>query len=363
MKYLLAAFILLSSPGYSQQGNCENIFIITTDGYRWQELFNGADSAILFDPEYVKDTATLRYLYWGASVEERRKKLMPFVWNYIEKKGQLWGNRQYGNYVSVANPYRFSYAGYNEIFTGYADPAVISNRQRNNRNSNVLTYLNSLPAYKNKVAMFGSWKLFSYILNGNADKIPLNAGYQDVAEDSLSITEKAVNYIQQTSEYNKLPTRSDLLTFTIAAEYIQKAHPRIVYIGFGETDEFAHHGEYDRYLNQANLIDKFIAELWSLVQGDAFYRDKTSLFITTDHGRGRKPNKWTVHGPLTGGSDETWMVQLGPNIKPLGEMKERASLNNRQFAQTIADYLGEIFVADDHPVAAPVYSFMKGPDK
>lgn len=359
MKILYTALMLIVfKQAFPQdQPVASNIFIITTDGFRWQELFTGADSAILSNPDYVKDPATIGYMYGGKTPEERRMKLMPFLWNYIAAKGQLWGNRKYANNVSVANPYHLSYPGYNELLTGYADPGLMTNRKKNNDNSNLLGYLNSLPKYQNRVALFGSWKLFSYIVNGNKNKIPLNCGYQLTYEDSLSLTEQAVNYLEQTSEDNGKPTRCDLLTFTLATEYIRKNHPRIVYIGFGETDEFAHHGQYDNYLNQANQFDKFLAQLWSLIQQDDFYKDKTTLFITTDHGRGRRPGKWTTHGPFTGGSDETGMVQLGPNIRALGEVKKRVNLSAEQFAQTIAGYLGESFIAE-HPVAEPAYSLL-----
>jgi len=55
-----------------------NIIIITTDGFRWQEVFKGADSAILHNPNQVKDTALMCELFWDDNVLERRKKLMPF---------------------------------------------------------------------------------------------------------------------------------------------------------------------------------------------------------------------------------------------------------------------------------------------
>jgi hypothetical protein len=353
MKYCFVFFLFLTQKAFTQKPGCENIFIITTDGYRWQELFNGADSALLFNTAYVDDTATLKDIFWSGSTDERRKRLMPFTWNYIEKNGQIWGNRKYQNEVAVSNPYRFSYAGYNEILTGYADPGIVANKPRKNPNQNVLSYLNTLPAFENRVAAFGSWNLFPYIINGESDPVSLNAGYQLAKGDSLSDTEKAVNTIQEYSSYNSLPTRSDLLTFTLATEYISKKHPRVVFIGFGETDEFAHHGEYDNYLAQANLFDKFLAELWMLIQRDPFYRNKTTLLVTTDHGRGRKPAKWKKHGPITGGSQETWMMQLGPNVPALGEMKHKAAVSNIQFAQTIASYLGETFIAD-HPISPPV---------
>jgi hypothetical protein len=244
------------------------------------------------------------------------------------------------------------------MLTGYADPAVITNKAKYNANTNLLQYLNTMDEFRNRVAFFGSWKLFGYILTGEIGKIPLNCGYQPVSGDSLSYAERTVNYIQENSAYHGLPTRTDLLTFTLATEYIRQQHPKVMYIGFGETDEFAHKGEYDNYLSQINQFDKFLAELWSIVQRDDFYKNKTRIFITTDHGRGRKPNKWMKHGAFTGGSEETWLLQLGAGIEVLGEVTFPAQLYNEQFAETIARYLGKSFEAA-HPVAERVYYLVK----
>jgi len=350
MKRLLILLLVVATNTYSQTKSSPNIFIITTDGFRWQEIFNGADSAILFNPKYVKDTGTLRYTYWANTSEERRQKLMPFIWNFIAQKGQLWGNRNYGNEVSVTNPYKISYPGYNEILTGHIDWSINLNVARDNPNSNILAYLNTTPAYKDKVAAFSSWKLFDYILNRPESNIPINCGYQLANDDSLTDTEEALNYIQTKSEEKNEATRKDVLTFTVATEYIKKKHPKVTYIGFGETDEYAHGGRYDLYLNQANLFDKFLAELWELVQSDPFYKNNTIFFITTDHGRGEKPSTWFTHGFWAKGSKETWLLELGANIKSLGEVKEKSSVTSIQFAQTIANYLGESFTAE-HSVA------------
>jgi hypothetical protein len=352
MKRLLTFLLFVANTSFCQTSETPNIFIITTDGFRWQEVFTGADSSILFNTKYVTDTATFRYLYWANTAEERRQKLMPFLWNFVAQKGQLWGNRNYDNDVSVVNPYKISYPGYNEILTGYNDWFVSLNRKRLNPNSNILDYLNSTSQYKNRVAAFGSWKLFDYILNQPHGTIPINCGYEPSYDDSLTTTEQATNYIEASSDDNKDATRRDMLTFTLATEYVKKKHPKVVYIGFGETDEFAHHGRYDMYLNQANMFDKFLAELWNLVQSDKFYKNNTLFFITTDHGRGNTPSTWVTHGFWAKGSKETWLAEFGPNIKPLGEMKEKDTVHSIQFSQTIAAYLGEYFKTDHSVVNA-----------
>lgn len=363
MKNLITLFLyLLSFSSFSQSGNAPNIFIITTDGFRWQEVFNGADSAIINNPRYVKNTDLLKQLFWHDDVNERRKMLMPFVWRTIASNGSLYGNRLYENKVAVANPYRFSYAGYNEIFTGYADPAVITNSKKRNSNENLFEFLNDQPEYKNKVAAFASWNLFEYILNGRSGNFYLNCGYQAIDHDSLTNTEKAVNAIQQNIMNPLQDTRNDMLTFVAAREYIQNRHPKVVYISFGETDEYAHGGNYDGYLQSAHLFDEYLAQLWYLINKDPFYKNNTSIIITTDHGRGQKSNTWVRHGLFTPGSSDTWLLTLGPEFEPKGEVKTRADIFNDQLAQTIAGLLGFNFTAS-HPVSDPLPFTARSTDK
>jgi hypothetical protein len=347
MKSLFSTvLIIFSFIATAQQNVAPNVFIITTDGFRWQEIFNGADSAIIHNPKYVKDTATTKELFWDDNAEKRRKLLMPFIWKTFATKGSVYGNKNLGSNISVANPYRFSYAGYNEIFTGYADPSVIGNKRKWNTNENILDFINNQPAYKNKVAAFTSWNLFEYILNKKQSHIYLNAGYQSITTDSLTGNEILINGIQKNVVDNKEPTRNDMLTFLTAKEYIQKNHPKVVYVGFGETDEFAHGGHYDDYLQAAHLFDEYIAQLWYLVNNDPFYKNNTSFIITTDHGRGQNTNTWVRHDMFTKGSKNTWLLTLGKSFVAKGEVQNEQEFFNEQIAQTIAHLLGFDFTSN-----------------
>src|SRR5258705_2457054 len=109
----------------------ENLFIIITDGFRWQEVFNGADSLLINNEVFTPDAATPKSMYWANTKEERRKRLMPFFWNVIVNKGQLIGNRDLNNKMNVANIYAVSYPGYNEIFTGTTDIGISGNGKKN----------------------------------------------------------------------------------------------------------------------------------------------------------------------------------------------------------------------------------------
>ncbi len=115
-------------------------------------------------------------------------------------------------------------------------------------------------------------------------------------------------------------------------------------MSFGETDELAHQSRYDLYLEKAAQIDKMISELWHWVQSTPGYKDNTNFLITTDHGRG-KASKWASHGFFVNGSSQTWLAIIGPNIKPLGEMKDAEQIYEKQIAQTIATLVGENFEA------------------
>ncbi len=129
-------------------------------------------------------------------------------------------------------------------------------------------------------------------------------------------------------------------------------------------------GRYDLYLQQATDLDRMIADLWYSIQTDPppYYKDSTTLLITTDHGRGWKSNKWTTHGFWAEGSGDIWMAVLGPDIQPEGELRNRGQIYQKQIAATIASLLGDP-VAPGHPpgkaIALPglPLPMVKGGDK
>jgi len=320
-----------------------NLFIITIDGFRWQEIFRGADESLINNIKYTEDTAIIKMLYWADSEKERRRKLMPFFWNVLARKGQIYGNRDLNNKVNSANIYSFSYPGYNEIFTGNADLFIASNSKKKNNNINVLEFLNSKEEFKGKVVAFTSWDVFPYILNEERSGMLVNSGYEKLDENFDPDHSAPINKVQTEAIYNKDRLRYDQLTFLTAREYLQQHQPKVVFIGLGETDDHAHHRRYDLYLQQANKVDGMLAELWHWVQTTAGYKDNTTLLITTDHGRGKKQDNWPSHGSFIAGSSETWLAMIGPHLNPLGEISEDQQLYQKQLATMIAELVGEKF--------------------
>lgn len=326
-KFFLLMLLLLgiSNSSKAQKNNStEKLVVVTLDGLRWQEVFQGADPGLINNPSYYSENNNpnkLKEEFWADTEAVRREKLMPFFWNELVGVGQLYGNREFENFVNVSNPYWFSYPGYNEIWTGYPDTLVDSNKHGYNSNVNVLEFINQQEGFHNNITAFTSSKFFEKIFNIKRNNLIVEAGF-----------------------------KNDSITYNKAKDYLKEYHPRVTYIAFGGTDHHAHQKEYDQYLHYANLADALIGDLWRYLQQDDFYKDKTTLLVTVDHGRGIGKD-WHTHGAHNNieHGDEIWFAVAGPDINPTGEQKEPVQIYQEQFAKTMAAILGLNF-NPDHPV-------------
>ena len=329
----------------------ERIVLITLDGLRWQEVFTGADSLLVDDSGWVKKSGSLLADFWDPDFSKRREKLMPFVWGTMAKVGQLYGNRKYGNKGSTSNSLWFSYPGYNELLSGYADDLrITSNDKVNNPNVTFLEYLQRNPQYEGQVKAVGGWDVFPYILHENRSGISVNAGF-DVAEgEALTEVEKTVNRLQQELRGPWENVRLDPFTHAYALETLKKYHPKVAYFAYGETDDWAHQGAYDQYLWSARQSDAYIQEIWEYLQSDPFYRNKTTLLVTVDHGRGTGKENWKNHGASVEGSGQVWLMVMGPDTPALGEIKQEGQWYTAMLARSIFHLLGLDY---PDPKAAP----------
>ncbi len=332
------------------QALTENIVLVTLDGLRWQEVFKGVDTAILNEPRYTRGKKGLAEMF-DAESPASRQKLMPFLWSVVAKDGVLLGNRALGSKVNNANPHWFSYPGYNELLTGFPDPAVNSNDKRYNKHVTVLEALNQHPAFAGRVAAFATWDVFPYIINAPRSGVLVNAGMDSFP--ALTPTLAVLNDMQAIAP-QPIGVRPDLLTFFAAREYLQARQPRVLYIAFDETDDYAHAGLYNEYLRAAHAEDQMLANLWNLLQSLPQYKGKTTLIVTTDHGRGDAvKDQWRDHGAKVPDASEVWMAAIGPGIKPLGEASNTGQQQQGQIAATIARLLG-ITYQPAHSVLPPL---------
>ena len=356
MKQFAFLFFFFISARLTAQESDHKFIIITTDGLRWHEVFKGMDSLIAIDPRFNQDdSAGLFKKYWASEQSKRRTLLMPFFWSTLQSNGQLYGNRTFGNNADNANIYWFSYPGYSELLTAQTDTSINSNDFPPNPYENILEYFNKKPSYKNKVAAFGSWNAFDRILNEKRSGFPVINAFDD---NKIALENSDMKLIHQMIKTGFRPFGSseilDVFTHYQAFTYLKTKKPKAFYISYGDTDEWAHHGDYKFYLDAIHQFDAWVKEIWEYVQSDPFYKDKTTLLITTDHGRGDlKKENWTSHGQSIPDAHETWFAFIGPNVKPLGEMKTMQQVYQKQLVPTLVQLFGETF-KPSHSAADPI---------
>jgi hypothetical protein len=320
------------------------VVLIVTDGLRWQELFSGAERALMSrTPGGVSDTTTLIRDFWRDDVSARRAALLPFFWGTIAKEGQLLGNQDRGSVVRLANTFKFSYPGYNEIFTGAFDPAINSNEYPPNPNETVFEWLGRKRPWSGKVAAFATWDAFTRIFNAERSGITVRDGWTPpfAAEGARGDRQETIDELYRTSVQYWPNNTFDAPMHLAAKEYIRTRKPRVIFIGYGETDEWAHAGRYDLLLRAAHQVDAFIGDLWRTMQSMRQYRGSTTFIITTDHGRGSGPTAWKNHGESVDGAENTWIAMLGAGVAPTGERGTSPAASSNQIAATIARLLGE----------------------
>jgi hypothetical protein len=337
-----------------------NVFLITTDGLRWQEVFTGAEEALM-DKENggVSKTNELRAAYWRATPEARRETLMPFLWGTIARHGQIRGNRSKNSEVRVTNGHNFSFPGYSEFLTGVADARIDSNDPKPNPNVNVFQWLHGKSAFHGKVAAAVSWAVIPWVLNADQARFPVWSAFP-LPEGAVPARMPAA-FIELLERSTPIWSDVSLDTFTVAAtkEIIRQQKPRALYVAFGETDDWAHEGRYDRYLGAAHNFDRFIGELWTLAQSMPEYRGHTTFLLATDHGRGSGPVAWKSHSAAITEAAYIWTAAIGPDTEPLGERENTPLATQGQIAASIASFLGEDFNVAMPKAAPPLPDLIK----
>ena len=359
---LLGVLALAALVSCNKGGNDPRLVIITYDGLRWQEVYGGADEAIINNPKYTKDLADVKAKYWRETPEERREALLPFIWSYAPQHGYMLGNRDKNSRVRVANTMNFSYPGYSEMFCGWPDDErVNSNDPVPNPNVSVLEVVNADPRYKGKVMMYSSWESIRFAVNNDRGGFPGSSGHEP------SYTDTEVTRMMQDIDAGVADggfgssERMDFVTYGMAMETLKKEHPKVFYVGFGDTDEYAHEGNYGHYLDAAHWTDLYIRRIVEYCESDPFYKGKTTYMLLCDHGRGKGPG-FTSHGESIRGSEQTWFITFGNGVPVLGETSDNGVFYNKQLAATIADVLDVDFTPGNGEKCQPFDPALQNPE-
>lgn len=320
----------------------ENLIVITVDGLRWQEIFGVED---VFDR------------------------------NYLTTVGDLYGDRNQGNLVNVANSTQISYPGYHELFTGNTS-VIINNAPTLNPHETVFEFINEQSGFENKdVQVVGLWtrmrEVFRVALpssifpvltpaqldteNRVIDIMPYLLSTADIDIYTEAFEEVKTEALSMASSLNSPAgdIEGELLLYLIGKKSLEKINPRVMYMQFSATDSEAHAGRWDGYINSAKNNGIFIKNLVNFVNTHPNYAGKTTILITTDHGRGT--TNWVAHGGNISGSDQTWFVMINPTTITNGGgiVNSPKQYFTKEMSQTMANILGLTYVAD-HEIAEPL---------
>jgi hypothetical protein len=315
------------------ESHTTNVILITADGLRWQDLFTG------MDPMLRDKAGTLKDSLWKDTSEERRLALMPFFWGKLASRGVVLGNVNKNSSVKVSNGFRVSYPGYSEILTGRSQDEVIrGNDKIQNPTETVLEFVrDKLKLQQKQVALFASWETFRFIGEKQPGSIFINAGYQD-ATGSDRMRELSRLQSEALTPWDSV--RHDYVTLQMALDHLRRERPRMMYISFGETDDWAHDRRYDRVLAAIQYFDEAIRQVYEFVESSPEYRGKTSIVITSDHGRGSTLEDWHGHGSKVSGAEQIWMAVIGPDTQARGEVSNSTPVLQRDIAPTILKLFG-----------------------
>lgn len=330
------------------------LVLVTLDGLSWTDVFRGAEPARAADPVFVSSPTEIRRTF--VDVPDRRQALMPFLNGVMAREAVVVGDRDAGSCMAVANDQWFSYPGYNEILTGRPDPAIRSNEHGPNSNVTFLEWLNRRPDFAGRVEAVASWDAYDDILNTARSGVAVNDGWKDAP--TRTPAEAAIARLQSDAPRLWPTVRQDAFTHAYALEALRSRKPRVLYVAYGETDDFAHDGRYDQTLWAAQRADRFLAELWAALQADPDYAGRTTLIVTTDHGRGEGGrDAWKSHGkPQHMGSDAVWLAIMGPDVAA-GRRLSGPCRTSSQVAATALEALGVSAADFDRRAAGPLDVF------
>ncbi|WP_299991643.1 sulfatase-like hydrolase/transferase [uncultured Pontibacter sp.] len=111
--------------------------------------------------------------------------------------------------------------------------------------------------------------------------------------------------------------RADSLTLVEVMKVLATHRPNLLLINFMEPDGYAHAGNWDYYLRGIARSDRYVKQLWDFLEKDAHYKGRTTLLVTTDHGRhlDSVKNGWIDHGDDCEGCQHISLLALGPDFR------------------------------------------------
>ncbi len=132
--------------------------------------------------------------------------------------------------------------------------------------------------------------------------------------------------------------RDDSVTFDMVLKVLSVNRPKLTLINFRDPDFSAHSNNWDKYLQGIKSTDEYLYQIWEYVQNDCYYKGKTTLFVTNDHGRHLDSIQggFASHGDSCFGCRHINFYAFGPDFK------KGVILNNKRELIDISATISEL---------------------
>jgi phosphopentomutase/2,3-bisphosphoglycerate-independent phosphoglycerate mutase family metalloenzyme len=198
------------------------------------------------------------------------------------------------------------------------------------------------PRTPGRAAVIASWESLERAASSGSGRVVVSAGRhagRDLDAMRADETEKAL--LEEASRASAAPGeadfRPDRFTADIALRYLVTRTPRFLFIGLGEPDEYAHQNNYRAYLDSLRAADRTLARLVDALGQMGERGKKTSIFVTTDHGRS---NAFRDHGGFAPESGRVWLVASGGGVAEKGLLRSQEPHRLADIAPTMRVLLG-----------------------
>jgi phosphopentomutase len=104
--------------------------------------------------------------------------------------------------------------------------------------------------------------------------------------------------------------------------------PHLMMVNLLGVDVNGHGNDWKKYLDNIKYTDAYTLEIWNAIQANPMLKDKTTLFITNDHGRHTEGHKngFVNHGDGCDGCRHISLLVLGPDVPKNQEITTEAEM-------------------------------------
>jgi hypothetical protein len=277
------------------------LVLVTIDGARWQEIFEGSDPAL------------------SHAAHRPARELVPRIDRLVRERGASIGSPGRG-VISATGPNFVSLPGYTELLTGRAP---ISCQNNTCPPIGIPTILDDAHAAGASVAVFGSWEILDRAVSARPGSFLVSVGRGG---------DEHIDPAPGVGDF-----RPDHLTAELALHHLETQRPDVLYVSLGEPDEYGHHDDYPGYLRALAFADAFVGRIDDALRRMGPRGAATHVFVTADHGRAAE---FKGHGGWAPESARVWLVAAGPSITARGSVTSPVERHLADITPTMRAVLG-----------------------